>query len=143
MNKMLMLDDVLREMHEEGLVVTEVEPIKAPPPFAPVDPKNPTPAEVRAAKKIVTAHWQKRRAKRKRSKGRRLRIRETGRRDPIPGEREWRMFSHDFDALYHALVQNPAAIKLTPKQFISRCEKIADEYGKMQARRCPKGVERF
>lgn len=59
-----------------------------------------------------------------------------------PGEREWRVWSHDFDAAYEALLKNPAALRLTPKQLISRCEKIADAYAEMQTRRCPNGVER-
>jgi hypothetical protein len=59
-----------------------------------------------------------------------------------PGEREWRVWSHDFDAAYEALLKNPGVLRLTPKQLIARCEKIADAYAEMQTRRCPKGVER-
>lgn len=130
------------KMITETDTISNVFPIAAkdPPPFAPVDPKNPTRAEALAAQKIMTVARRKRRKKRSR---RRVRIREVSRRDMVPGEREWRVFSHDFDAIYHELVRNPSAIRLTPKQFIARCEKIADEYGKMQARRCPKGVARF
>lgn len=125
----------------EMIVVANVQALRAPPPFAPADAKNPTRAEVLAAQKIMTVHQRKRRAKRSKKRNKRsLRIREVSRRDLIPGEREWR---HDFDAIYHELVRNPAAIRLTPKRLIARCEKIADEYGKMQTRRCPKGVERF
>lgn len=56
-------------------------------------------------------------------------------------ERRYRMWSHDFDTLIHGLARNPAALKLTPAQFVARAAHTAHEMQKLQDVNRPPGVE--